>query len=407
MTEINELVKRADAELTELEGVEGRAAYGVPGPDLAAFGGEVDLLIAGSRGYGPWGRLVHGSTSSAARASHARPAADRSSRRDPGRPRRRRGKRAGGDPGVSRPAGERRREMFDNVLVGVDGRQGGRDAIALAGRLAGARATVALANVYGGSYMPSHAVVPGRVREDREAAERLLAEELSRLDIEAEIVARQSTSPARGLHELAEARGTDLLVLGSCHRGAVGRAALGDDARAGLNGAPCALAVAPLGYSADPKPFESIGVAYNATPESELALLAARELAGRTGARIRALNVVTAPKYMFTGILPPAGIGVDELVKAAEADMGSLEGVETEVRYGAIDPDLAEFSSQVDLLVIGSRSFGPAMRLIEGSTSRHLLRSSLAPLLVVPREPRTSTSRTSKIGAASRRPAAV
>ena len=266
-------------ELKALEGVEGRAAYGAarPRPGRVRRGGRpVGRGLSRLRALGASRPRQH---LERAGASHARPAADRSSRRGPGRPRRRRGKRAGGAPGVSRPPGERRREMFDNVLVGVDGRQGGRDAIALAGRLAGARATVTLANVYGGSYMPSHAVVPGRVREDREAAERLLAEELSRLDIDAEIVARQSTSPARGLHELAEARGTDLLVLGSCHRGAVGRATLGDDTRAGLNGAPCALAVAPLGYSADPKPFESIGVAYNATPESELAL--------RRGARAR------------------------------------------------------------------------------------------------------------------------
>ena len=46
-----------------LTGVEGRASYGLPGEDLAAFGDEVDLLIVGSRSYGPVRRLVYGSTS--------------------------------------------------------------------------------------------------------------------------------------------------------------------------------------------------------------------------------------------------------------------------------------------------------------------------------------------------------
>jgi hypothetical protein len=42
--------------------------------------------------------------------------------------------------------------MFTNVPVGVDGRQGGRDAIALAGRLASPHATITLANVYGAGW---------------------------------------------------------------------------------------------------------------------------------------------------------------------------------------------------------------------------------------------------------------
>ena len=41
----------------------GHAVYGLTGEELAAFGDEVDLLVVGSRGYGPWKRLVLGSTS--------------------------------------------------------------------------------------------------------------------------------------------------------------------------------------------------------------------------------------------------------------------------------------------------------------------------------------------------------
>jgi nucleotide-binding universal stress UspA family protein len=36
-----------------------------------------------------------------------------------------------------------------------------------------------------------------------------------------------SSSPAFGLHDLAEAEACDVIVVGSSHRGAVGRAALG------------------------------------------------------------------------------------------------------------------------------------------------------------------------------------
>ena len=43
--------------------MDGRAAYGLTGEELAAFSDEVDLLVVGSRGYGPAKRLVLGSTS--------------------------------------------------------------------------------------------------------------------------------------------------------------------------------------------------------------------------------------------------------------------------------------------------------------------------------------------------------
>ncbi len=297
--------------------------------------------------------------------------------------------------------------MFNNVIVGVDGSKGGRDAIALAAQLAHPDATVTLANVYAGMYMPSHAITPGRVREDRQAAEKLLTEERSEHAPEAQTVVKQSSSPARGLRELAEETHADLLVLGSCHRGAFGRAMLGNDARAGLNGAPCAVAVASHGYTAEGTPFTSIGVGYNATAESKVALAAARELASRTGARIKVLRIVTQPTYLFTGILPPAGIGVDELVKAAEAEMGTLEDVETKVQYGAIDVGLEQFSNEVDLLIVGSRAYGPAMRLIAGSTSRFLLGHSRAPLLVLPRGATTSQTDTPEIGATSQNPVPV
>jgi len=49
--------------LSELPGIEGDAVYGGPREELSRFSGEVDLLIVGSRGYGPLGRLLHGSIS--------------------------------------------------------------------------------------------------------------------------------------------------------------------------------------------------------------------------------------------------------------------------------------------------------------------------------------------------------
>jgi nucleotide-binding universal stress UspA family protein len=46
---------------------------------------------------------------------------------------------------------------------------------------------------------------------------------------------------------------------------------------------------------------------------------------------------------------------------------------------------LAAASAGFDLLVVGSKNLGPLHRLVTGSTTRRLLRSSRCPLIVTPR----------------------
>jgi nucleotide-binding universal stress UspA family protein len=57
------MITEANARLSKLPGVAGRAVYGLAGEELAAFSKDVDLLVVGSRSYGPVKRLVLGSTS--------------------------------------------------------------------------------------------------------------------------------------------------------------------------------------------------------------------------------------------------------------------------------------------------------------------------------------------------------
>jgi nucleotide-binding universal stress UspA family protein len=139
--------------------------------------------------------------------------------------------------------------MFDNVLVGVDGRQGGRDAIALAKTLASPAARLTLAHVYGG-HSAGGRLSALAMPLDLEAAEELLARAASDVGGQPQTALIYESSVGRGLHELAEQRGADLLVVGSSRRALLGRVLMGDDARAALNGAPCALAVAPRGVCA-------------------------------------------------------------------------------------------------------------------------------------------------------------
>jgi len=276
--------------------------------------------------------------------------------------------------------------MFKNVIVGVDGRSGGRDAIALASNLIDPDGKLALAHVHSGDLRPSHALAPGLVRGEREASHKLLEQERAGADVKAELISIVSMSPGRGLHEQAEERDADLLVVGSCSHGAFGRAMLGDDTRAALNGAPCAVAIASLGYAEHPTAIIKVGVGYDGSQESKAALAMAQKLAGSTKATVHVLEVVSIPTYAFSGLIPPAiGESIDVMLQEANGRMKGLPNVEGHAVYGLTGEELAAFGEQVDILVLGSRGYGPMRRLVLGSTSDYLERHARCPLLVLPR----------------------
>jgi nucleotide-binding universal stress UspA family protein len=276
--------------------------------------------------------------------------------------------------------------VFDNVLVGVDGRAYGRDAIALAAQLAGSGGKLTLANVRAGEYQPLSAITPGLIAEERDASMELLERERAEVDVQAELVSVVSASAGAGLHRRAEEQGADLLVVGSCSHSALGRAMLGDDTRAALNGAPCAVAIAARGYDAHPTPLAKVGVAYNGSPESEKALAAAREVASPTHATVIALEVVSIPTYAFSGVVAPSlGDTIDTMIAEASKRMSAMPDVDGRAVYGLAGEELAAFGEDVDLLVVGSRGYGPVRRLVLGSTSDYLERHARCSLLVLPR----------------------
>ena len=273
--------------------------------------------------------------------------------------------------------------MFHDAIVGVDGSPGGRDAIALARLLVDADGRLTLANIRAHEVPP-----PGGAAElaGRGDSERLLEAERAATEVEAELVSLADRSVGRGLHALAEGRGSDLLVVGSCRRGIVGRVLVGNDTRAALNGSPCAIAVAPVAYARNMDALRTIGVAYDGSPESDAALAIARALGARYGATLRALRVVPLPGSPWGGFGGTAwGDTLEDLVADAQRGLSELAGVEGEARLGIAGEELAAFGERVDLLVVGSRGYGPLRRLMLGSTSEYLAGHARCPLLVLPR----------------------
>jgi nucleotide-binding universal stress UspA family protein len=284
--------------------------------------------------------------------------------------------------------------MFKNVIVGVDGAEGGRDAIALANLLRGEGGELTLAYVYHGDPHVWRGSSPPYEAEELERTRKLLETERAEAGVSAHIRWRGSSSVGRGLHELAEKIDADLLVVGSCRRGILGRVLVGDDTRSALNGAPCAIAIAPAGYAHERVAMREIGVGYDGSPESEHALEIGRRLAAARHTKLSAFQAVALPVYPFVGGTA-VGELIDSVVNDARQRVAALEGVEPHAAYGQAGEELALYSASLDLIVIGSRSYGPLGRLVHGSTALQLAHSARCPLLVLTRAAReTEATRT-------------
>jgi len=276
--------------------------------------------------------------------------------------------------------------MFKNVLVGIDGKPNGRDAIALASRLLDDGGRITLAHVHSADLHVFQAIGPELLAEEVVSSEDLLRHERAEAGVDAELITVTAPTPGRGLHEQAEAQGADLIVVGSCGRGLLGRAMLGDDTRAALNGTPCAVAVAARGYATASTPLMRIGVGYDGSPESTAALAVARELARATKGSVSALQIVTIPPVMYTGLMPPlVGESIDSLIEEARGRMKGIPDVEGRAVYGVPGEELSAFGDELDLLLVGSRNFGPVRRRVVGSTCNYLERHARCSLLTLPR----------------------
>jgi len=272
---------------------------------------------------------------------------------------------------------------FKTVVVGVDGREGGREAIALARRLLEPEGRLILAAV--ARPRGSERLAALLADADRRAAAQMLCAEAERLDIPASTVVVVRSSIADGLHSVVAEHDADLLVVGSAHRGTVGRVLLGDDAQAALDGASCAVAVAPRGgLRADA--WRTIAVGDDGSAESAVALSSARRLAARLGATVRACAVVGPSSLRYREV--SRADSSDAIARREFAERRRLEryaGVEADVLRGDPGEALAELSDEVDLIMIGSRGQGPWGRLITGSTGAYLARHASCPVLILPR----------------------
>lgn len=272
--------------------------------------------------------------------------------------------------------------MFNNVIVGVDGLSGGRDAAALARRLLHPQGRLTLVHVH----LETTAVVVHEFDSSaREEAQRLLENEREAVGGKPEIAHVGGTSVAVGLHRYAEEHSSDLLVVGTSHRGFVGRVLAGDDARSSLRCAPCAVAIPPRGYAGSSKPIAVVGVGYDGTPGSRAALRTARALADGVDAEVLAIILVAAVRFEDSEPPPMNGVfGTDPRLTRMARRLGRLDRVRARPAYGLPVEELRASGEDVDLLLLGSAKEEPEGRVVLDRMSKSLTHAPACPVLVLP-----------------------
>ncbi|HET8950482.1 MAG TPA: universal stress protein [Solirubrobacteraceae bacterium] len=237
------------------------------------------------------------------------------------------------------------------------------------------------------------------LRPEAETALSALEAGLEAGEVQITTRAVRGTSAPGALHKIAEREDAALLVVGSTDRGAAGRVLPGSTAERLMHGAPCPIAVVPHEWT-EGGGLRTIGVAYVDTDEGRNALRGAHALARRAGATLRVLTVarVGAGAHAETSAPGPGRPGKDfdavvgehraRAESAVREVVSRLEGdVPVEVDAFLEDPAdvLIGLSEHLDLLVCGSRGYGPLRAVMLGGVTRRVGAAAHCPVLVLPR----------------------
>jgi nucleotide-binding universal stress UspA family protein len=151
------------------------------------------------------------------------------------------------------------------------------------------------------------------------------------------------------------------------------------------------VAVAPKRFRDGPP--RTVGVGFDGSDESRAALHLAAAVAAEHDASLT-LYIVWETPPMPVAVAAGDPVEVDRLLAdsrsraerlLADALAGMPGRVTGHTLHGRPALHLEEAARQLDLLVVGSRGWGPVKRVALGSTSDWLVHRAACPVLVVPR----------------------
>ena len=202
--------------------------------------------------------------------------------------------------------------------------------------------------------------------------------------------------PAHALAQVAAEVGAATIVVGSSHTGRLRRIVPGSTGEHLLEAAPCAVAVAPRGHRRRAeRSIDVVACAYDGTPEARRVLTVAEEIALRHEAALRIVQVVEPSPELLDAALAADPYAAAAARRIHERPLNDLRRIVAELGPG-LDADgvvvpgdpaeeLVRASSSADLLVAGSRGYGPLHAVLAGAVSGRLIREAACPVIVVPR----------------------
>jgi nucleotide-binding universal stress UspA family protein len=279
--------------------------------------------------------------------------------------------------------------MFENIAVAYAGDQAGTDAVALAVKLADVLASK-LSIVF--PYHPLLAVVPG------DAAQQQVRDELKAIAPDspslkdATYLSSHSQWPIHAMHEIADYQRCDLIIFGTAGEGIAEHLHISLMERM-VHAAPCAVLVAPAGYAqgAHSAP-RYVGVGFADSNEGKQALQLGQELAQTLDGDLCVISASWLSPAVRSYAAQTASISILESeiytetktsLEHAVANLG--DHVDAHAIKGNPTDVLLEHSKTLDLLVLGSRAYGPVRYALLGSVSAAVMREADCPVLVTPR----------------------
>lgn len=164
--------------------------------------------------------------------------------------------------------------MYENLIIGVDGREGGLDAAALASTLAAPAARLHLVFVAGAPAHTGRGAVGDLHLElaDPDCLGELMGRERRFVGDQAAVLRLDAASVADGLRAAAGQCEADLVVVGASRRAGIPHVTRDEDALAMIHHSAESVAIAPVGFADRPYRLDRIGVAFDASAESVVAL---------------------------------------------------------------------------------------------------------------------------------------
>jgi nucleotide-binding universal stress UspA family protein len=277
------------------------------------------------------------------------------------------------------------------IVVGIDGTDRSADALALADLFAGLLgAPILLVHNHPHEAPPMFLEPRGEEQLVRSVSDSTFAQvqKLLSEDHEPGIRATHADSPANGLQQIAERENAQLIIVGPSHRSGLGRIRPGSLGEQLLSGSRVPVAIAPRGYASSKHSLGLLVSAFDGSPESRLALDWAAHLAAGNSKRLRVVSVHTPVSLAGMGF---AGAAIDpirrrDLEDEQQAAIAAYDGrVETIVRDGDPAWALVKASQDADLLVMGSRGYGPLRAVLLGGVSQYVVRHAACPVVIHPR----------------------